>query len=195
MKQIERSPAGIKASDVLSGRYVSPTGSVHRPARTGQDESSLPRVPRTNRSKMTDKPTKASKSKWRIIPFGQNDHTTEMFHPKKIPQRLMRKYANWEQTPGGILVSFQIFFPIFFYKHVIFRTNWLNFWDGKLNTKEWMHGLLNAQDLRIVSNLARVQRTGPYGSSATVRPHIFENLKEYCRKTKRYVWHSDLHPL
>ena len=31
MKQIERSPAGIKASDVLSGRYVSPTGPVHRP--------------------------------------------------------------------------------------------------------------------------------------------------------------------
>ena len=42
MKQIERSPAGIKASDVLSGRYVSPTGSVNRPARTAQDESSLP---------------------------------------------------------------------------------------------------------------------------------------------------------
>ena len=39
------------------------------------------------------------------MPFGRNDYTTNMFHPKKIPQRLMKKYANWEQTPGGILVS------------------------------------------------------------------------------------------
>jgi len=26
-----------------------------------------------------------------------------MFHPTKIPQKLMHKYVNWEQTPGGIL--------------------------------------------------------------------------------------------
>ena len=76
-----------------------------------QDRFIVPsRDPRTLSSPLitalrSDKPIQASKSKWKIIPFGQNDHTTDMFHPKKIPQRLMRKYANWEQTPGGILVS------------------------------------------------------------------------------------------
>ena len=43
--------------------------------------------------------------------------------------------------------------------------NWLNFWDGKSNTTELTHELLDAQDLRLVSNfyLIRAPWTRPFG--------------------------------
>ena len=145
------------------------------PSRDPRTTLSIPGIP----TLVSDKPIKASKSKWKIIPFGQNDHTTDMFHPKKIPQRLMRKYANWEQTPGGILVSVPCQTIIYSLIHwtcdpsatvdqraepvlcpliwtvfikTPFRTNWHNFWDGKSNTTVLTHELLDAQDLRLVSN-------------------------------------------
>ena len=80
-----------------------------------------------------------------------------------------------------------------------FRTNWHNFWDGKSNTTVLTHELLDAQDLRLVSNfyLIRAQWTCPDGPCSTfVRQLIiFEILSEYRRKTKWYVRHPNLHLL
>ena len=60
-----------------------------------------------------------------------------------------------------------------------FRTNWHNFWDGKSNTTVLTHELLDAQDLRLVSNfyLIRAPWTRPSG-------HIFWNFTRISQENK-----------
>ena len=100
-----RDPFNGPKSDITYQYYIPKLVHFVHFVRTGRPSSPL-KSTSSQFDEKYDKPTKSIKISIRlIVPFGRNDYTTNMFHPRKISQRLMKKYANWEETPGCIWES------------------------------------------------------------------------------------------